>query len=752
MGVFEQFPYTNFHELNLDWILNTIKKMQYDFTTFISQNAIKYSDPIQWNITTQYEKNTVVVDVSGNGYLSVQAVPGGISIDREEYWTVIGNFSALWGGVKNGITSEDEGHSVTATKVRVIGDLVWLNNDLIEVTVNMNAGNAYVIGSNCRIYSMQILLEELETAILNEVNARTNADTALQEDIDAEVLARTNADTALDNAIDAEVLARTNADTALDNAIDAEVLARTNADTALDNAIDAEVLARTNADTALDQAIDAEVLARTNADTALDNAIDAEAIARTNADTALQEDIDNSATKVNNLKIVNVKDLGAIGDGNHDDTTAIQSAIDSIETSRGCVYFPNGHYYISDSIKLPSFVTLKGESMSGVVIDNQYLLLAKPQLVNKSSEYLIFVTIEDITFRGGTDGIKINITNETAGNKFINVTFELQTASNIRINKLMQTSIFQNCNFNDSPYGIMVDAFTSNANNFINCSFTNHEWAHVYLRVSEVNNFIGCRFENGGQLEKATIDVTNAKNLKFDGCYFERTHTYVINEVDSSNSVTFNDCHFTGASDGVTGIAEYKFNSDGFINFTGNNTWTVRSNGSTKMLINGQNNNMLGNNNHLIISDTKQYKNLVSPYIVCPVTLQKDLISFDRVNSSASVTNIQMITGILTINYFSLEAGGFQVDFSRRYHIKVLGNGDNVINSNAVLISQSDTIRDTSEITIRGKEGATINHLTLEAVLIGVNPLSQMASALQYSFEYTGLSTLEKDTILAKLL
>lgn len=28
MGLFEQFPYTNFHELNLDWILNKIKEFQ----------------------------------------------------------------------------------------------------------------------------------------------------------------------------------------------------------------------------------------------------------------------------------------------------------------------------------------------------------------------------------------------------------------------------------------------------------------------------------------------------------------------------------------------------------------------------------------------------------------------------------------------------------------------------------------------------------------------------------------------------
>lgn len=27
MGLFEQLPYTNFHELNLDWVLQTVKGM-----------------------------------------------------------------------------------------------------------------------------------------------------------------------------------------------------------------------------------------------------------------------------------------------------------------------------------------------------------------------------------------------------------------------------------------------------------------------------------------------------------------------------------------------------------------------------------------------------------------------------------------------------------------------------------------------------------------------------------------------------
>lgn len=49
-----------------------------------------------------------------------------------------------------------------------------------------------------------------------------------------------------------------------------------------------------------------------------------------------------------NMGIVNVKDFGAVGDGVHDDTAAIQRAIDSHHEAT--VYFPNGQYLISRTI------------------------------------------------------------------------------------------------------------------------------------------------------------------------------------------------------------------------------------------------------------------------------------------------------------------------------------------------------------------------------------------------------------------
>lgn len=59
---------------------------------------------------------------------------------------------------------------------------------------------------------------------------------------------------------------------------------------------------------------------------------------------------------------VDVKAFGAVGDGETDDTEAIQSAIDSIEAIGGIVLFPKGTYLVSDSIVLPSSITLLGVS------------------------------------------------------------------------------------------------------------------------------------------------------------------------------------------------------------------------------------------------------------------------------------------------------------------------------------------------------------------------------------------------------
>ena len=216
-------PYTNFHDLNLDWIIEVLNEFNTKLSDFVSLATIKYADPIQWDITSQYEANTVVVDSNGNAYLSVRPVPSGVSLDRVEFWTKIGNFDELWADVKKAITPIDEGHSPTATADRAANDLVWVNGSLVRVTKAMTAGDAYVPGSNCVSSSTNEVLHYLITALNEglsaEQTAREDADNQLQTAIDTEKQNREDADNQLQTAIDAEQTARENADNQLQNSI-----------------------------------------------------------------------------------------------------------------------------------------------------------------------------------------------------------------------------------------------------------------------------------------------------------------------------------------------------------------------------------------------------------------------------------------------------------------------------------------------------------------------------------------------------
>lgn len=206
-------PYTNFHDLNLDWIIDALNEFNIRLTDFVNLATIKYADPIQWDITNQYEANTVVVDSQGNAYLSVQPVPSGVSLDRTEYWTKIGNFDELFANVKKAITPNDEGHSTTATAARAVDDLVWVNSALVRITRAMSAGDAYVQGSNCVTSSTNEILHYLLAALTTEQQAREDGDTRLNTALEAEQQAREDADTQLKNSV-ADI------NTALPNKID----------------------------------------------------------------------------------------------------------------------------------------------------------------------------------------------------------------------------------------------------------------------------------------------------------------------------------------------------------------------------------------------------------------------------------------------------------------------------------------------------------------------------------------------------
>ena len=171
---FNSYPYTDFHELNLDWILKTVTNLYNTMTEFVNVQSIKYADPLQWSITSQYEQNTIVQDNMGNTYLSKKAVPVGISLTNSEYWLKVADFSGTAEQIMENIAADNDEASTTTSKDREAGTLVWLNNYLYEVVRDMQNGDRYVMSPeenpNVKLVTVEEYINEIDDKILDIVN------------------------------------------------------------------------------------------------------------------------------------------------------------------------------------------------------------------------------------------------------------------------------------------------------------------------------------------------------------------------------------------------------------------------------------------------------------------------------------------------------------------------------------------------------------------------------------------------------
>lgn len=162
-----KYAYTDFHELNADWMIRTMMELINQVENFVSLNAIKYADPIQWDITRQYEKNTVVIDpLTGTAYISVQPVPMGVALTNTDYWTVVFDLgSFVVRAAKNFSNRYEAETTLTATFPSSVDDwLVW-GDTLYVVISNIVAGDQYVINSNIKRITMEEVCDALAQAI-----------------------------------------------------------------------------------------------------------------------------------------------------------------------------------------------------------------------------------------------------------------------------------------------------------------------------------------------------------------------------------------------------------------------------------------------------------------------------------------------------------------------------------------------------------------------------------------------------------
>lgn len=93
--IFDKYPYTNFHEMNDDWIIQTLRAFDQRLDEFVSANSLTYADPLEYAPATTYPANTVVL-YNGVAYVSKQAVPAGLLPTADsDYWLEIFPFGEL---------------------------------------------------------------------------------------------------------------------------------------------------------------------------------------------------------------------------------------------------------------------------------------------------------------------------------------------------------------------------------------------------------------------------------------------------------------------------------------------------------------------------------------------------------------------------------------------------------------------------------------------------------------------------------
>lgn len=167
------WPWTNLHELNLDWIIQSIKDQETRLTNFVSLNSIKYADPFQWNITSQYAQNTLVIDPeTGTAYLSLQPVPQGVQIDNTDYWTPVFTLQNFTDALKKAISDfpqQEDGQA--ATQAIPAGTVFWVGDILVRNDAAIPVTSLVIVGSNCTQLDVVSLIEEVYRTPIAVYNA-----------------------------------------------------------------------------------------------------------------------------------------------------------------------------------------------------------------------------------------------------------------------------------------------------------------------------------------------------------------------------------------------------------------------------------------------------------------------------------------------------------------------------------------------------------------------------------------------------
>ena len=247
-----------------------------------------------------------------------------------------------------------------------------------------------------------------------------------------------------------------------------------------------------------------------------------------------------------------VKDFGAMGDGETDDTAAINRALYEIfcrastTQTRRSLFFPAGIYLVSDEIKIPSYAMIRGEGQDCTVIKQTSSLAScvartadslqqtGVNIATNGATAPDYQDILDITFENSTSN-HVFIINSTTNLRCVRVGFKgaITAATSVGDRKtcvaaystaVLQSSnlVFDQCQFKNNNFGLVIDDDVHSV--LVNGS----KWENLYkgAKLGEGTTGTGSSVEGPKAL--------NISNCFFNSIYSTAIHVYAVNDITSS--------------------------------------------------------------------------------------------------------------------------------------------------------------------------------------------------------------------------
>lgn len=165
MSYFE-FPHTRNYDGDLGFVIKKIIELTEKYNDFFAYNSIKFADPLQWDITKQYEAYTIVFDYASEySYISKRPVPVGINITNSDYWVLVGPLiidaqaRASIDNILRFIANHFEASNI-ATVVHQVGEYLVSNGKLYKVTALINIGEGITEGYNVTATTVENMISD----------------------------------------------------------------------------------------------------------------------------------------------------------------------------------------------------------------------------------------------------------------------------------------------------------------------------------------------------------------------------------------------------------------------------------------------------------------------------------------------------------------------------------------------------------------------------------------------------------------